>query len=188
MRWPTAWQRGGRIGTGRVFQRPETLHHCRGGRNLATPAEWESQTRLSQDWLHFYSHYVAILRRLTSGRTPGVLHAFCGGGGSSEGDKRAASRRLRPRRRMGVAHEKVRREAKEAVASVLRGKASCAKRYAGGKAPGCRDASGAGKGKTGRASGGQDNSQHFNICDWGWVRVGGYAGGKQGRRRRSAKH
>ena len=39
--------------------------------------------------LDWYSIYVALLRRLNSGRTPVSLQNFCGGGGSSEGCRRA---------------------------------------------------------------------------------------------------
>ena len=40
----------------------------------------------------WYDNYVAILRRLRSGETPGVLELFCGGGGGSEGTRRSGGR------------------------------------------------------------------------------------------------
>ena len=38
------------------------------------------------DW---YGTYVTILARLRARQGGGVLHAFCGGGGSTEGERRA---------------------------------------------------------------------------------------------------
>ena len=40
----------------------------------------------------WYDNYVAILRRLRSGETPGILELFCGGGGGSEGPRRSGGR------------------------------------------------------------------------------------------------
>ena len=40
----------------------------------------------------WYDNYVAILRRLQSGETPGILELFCGSGGGSEGTRRSGGR------------------------------------------------------------------------------------------------
>ena len=86
---PQAWSRGGRAGTSRIFARPETMHRCQGGKNLAGEDAFEQQQQLSQEWLQWYSSYPLILRRLRARQGRGVLHAFCGGGGSTEGERRA---------------------------------------------------------------------------------------------------
>ena len=62
---------------------------CGGGANLASQEEFDQQRALSEEMLDWYSTYVALLRRLRSGVTPFVLQNFCGGGGSSEGTRRA---------------------------------------------------------------------------------------------------
>ena len=82
-----AWSRGGMCGQGRRF--PQVQHRCGGGANLATEGEWDRQKQIGHDCLEFYSTYVKILARLQKGSAIGVLHSFCGGGGSTEGVKRA---------------------------------------------------------------------------------------------------
>ena len=47
--------------------------------------------RIDLDW---YRQYVQLLRRLQSGVTPTVVDAFCGGGGSSDGVRRAGGASL----------------------------------------------------------------------------------------------
>ena len=56
---------------------------------MAGEREFEAQAALSSEMLDWYALYVTLLRRLQSGRTPFVLQNFCGGGGSSEGCRRA---------------------------------------------------------------------------------------------------
>ena len=87
--WPRAWSRGGRVGTGRVFARP--VHRCRGGRALANESEFSEQSARAERMLLWYDQYVTILRRLRSGEAPKLLHLFGGGGGSSEGSRRAGA-------------------------------------------------------------------------------------------------
>ena len=82
-----AWTRGGMRGQGRRFS--PSQHRCGGGANLATEQEWKAQQKLGLAWLEFYSSYTKILARLKRGSAAGVLHAFCGGGGSTEGVTRA---------------------------------------------------------------------------------------------------
>jgi hypothetical protein len=72
-----------------AFGRDEATTRCAGGANLATAAEFAQQRRLAGEMLDWYSTYVAVLRRLQSGTTPFVLQDFVGGGGSSEGCRRA---------------------------------------------------------------------------------------------------
>ena len=86
-RWSGAWKRGGRRGTGRVFEK--VVYRCEGGRNLAQDEEFEAQAQLAQEMLSWYQHYVTVLRRLRSGRQINVIDGFCGGGGSTEGKRRA---------------------------------------------------------------------------------------------------
>ena len=62
---------------------------CGGGARLAEEAQFEAQRRLAAEMLDWYGVYVAILRRLRSGDVPSILQGFCGGGGSSEGARRA---------------------------------------------------------------------------------------------------
>ena len=87
--WPRAWRRGGRAGTGRVFALP--VHRCRGGAVLASDDEFAAQASRAERMLAWYDQYVTILRRLNSGETPKLLHLFGGGGGSSEGSRRAGA-------------------------------------------------------------------------------------------------
>ena len=62
---------------------------CGGGANLATEAEFATQHARAREVLDWYSIYVALLRRLQSGVTPCVVECFCGGGGTTEGTRRA---------------------------------------------------------------------------------------------------
>ena len=71
------------------FVRPARAHRCGGGANLASESEFEAQRRRADEVLDWYRQYVQLLRRLMSGSTPGVVDGFCGGGGSSEGVRRA---------------------------------------------------------------------------------------------------
>ena len=82
-----AWKRGSRKGLGRVWVR--RLHRCQGGKNLADDGEFKRQQQRAEEMLQWYEQYVAIVKRARSGVTPMVLSSFCGGGGSSEGVKRA---------------------------------------------------------------------------------------------------
>ena len=82
-----AWTKGGRRGTGRVFEK--VSHRCRRGKNLASVHEFDAQKELSNQWMDWYGTYVLILARLRARQGGGVLHAFCGGGGSTEGERRA---------------------------------------------------------------------------------------------------
>ena len=88
-RWPSCWARGGRRGTGRVIALRR--HRCGRGRNLASEEEMQAQKDLCEAWLSWYDQYVQIERRLNDGRAPGVLHLYCGSGGSSEGGRRAGA-------------------------------------------------------------------------------------------------
>ena len=86
------WSRGGLRGPLRValaFGRRASRSRCENGANLASDDEFATQRALSEEMLDWYSTYVALLRRLDSGKTPFVIQNFCGGGGSSEGCRRA---------------------------------------------------------------------------------------------------
>ena len=89
LRRPGCWSRGGWKNLGRIF--PPVRHRCQGGKNLAGDAEFKAQEARAEKMLQWYDQYVAILRRLSSGVTPCILHQFGGGGGSSEGGKRAGA-------------------------------------------------------------------------------------------------
>ena len=62
---------------------------CQGGMALAGAAEFAEQRALSDEMLDWYAVYVSLLRRLESGVTPFSIQNFSGGGGSSEGCRRA---------------------------------------------------------------------------------------------------
>ena len=64
-------------------------YRCGGGANLATESEFAEQRERAEQVLDWYRQYVQVLRRLQSGVTPTVVDAFCGGGGSSDGVRRA---------------------------------------------------------------------------------------------------
>ena len=82
------WSRGGMRGLWPVF-RPPTRWACRGGSNLASDADRACQVGASAEVLEWYTTYVDILRRLRKGETPTSVECFCGGGGKSEGVRRA---------------------------------------------------------------------------------------------------
>ena len=73
----------------RLLWRDGPVRRCGGGVNLVTQEERTAQRRLAGRMLDWYAQYVAVLRRLESGVTPRVVHAFCGGGGDTEGVHRA---------------------------------------------------------------------------------------------------
>ena len=62
---------------------------CQGGDALASESEFVEQRQRAEDMLDWYATYVTLLRRLESGVTPFCLQNFVGGGGSSEGCRRA---------------------------------------------------------------------------------------------------
>ena len=64
-------------------------YRCGGGANLASDAEFAAQRERAEHVLDWYRQYVQLLRRLQSGTVPTVVDAFCGGGGSSDGVRRA---------------------------------------------------------------------------------------------------
>ena len=64
-------------------------HRCGDGANLASEEEFAEQRERAEQVLDWYRQYVQLLRRLQSGVTPTVVDDFCGGGGSSEGVRRA---------------------------------------------------------------------------------------------------
>lgn len=66
-----------------------TETRCLGGEALASSAEFAAQKQRADAMLDWYAMYVALLRRLESGVTPFCLQNFVGGGGSSEGCRRA---------------------------------------------------------------------------------------------------
>ena len=85
---PGCWRRGGMRGLMAAL-RWSRSYRCGGGANLASEAEFAAQRERAERVLDWYRQYVQLLRRLMSGATPTVVDAFCGGGGSSEGVRRA---------------------------------------------------------------------------------------------------
>ena len=88
------WRRGGLRGPLLVVRwlistRLARSHRCGDGSNLASESEFVAQQARAEHVLDWYRQYVQLLRRLTSGETPTVLQSFCGGGGSTEGVRRA---------------------------------------------------------------------------------------------------
>ena len=61
---------------------------CKGGRDLATEADFGAQRGVAQDVLAWYAQYSYMLRRLRSGALNTVVHGMVGGGGSAEGTRR----------------------------------------------------------------------------------------------------
>ena len=89
---PGCWTKGRLRGAAAVTSalgRKRVETRCQGGENLAGPSEFETQRALAEEMLDWYSTYVALLRRLESGVTPVSIQNFVGGGGSSEGCRRA---------------------------------------------------------------------------------------------------
>ena len=68
--------------------RPVTRYACGGGANLASDAAFDAQRRLAERVLLWYRQYPDLLRKLSK-RAPAVVDLFCGGGGCSEGIRRA---------------------------------------------------------------------------------------------------
>ena len=87
--------RAGRVSAAAVlislaFMRlPPPATRCNGGVNLAGESDFKRMRQLSNECLDWYGQYVPLLRRLHSGVTPTVVQNFAGGGGSSEGVRRA---------------------------------------------------------------------------------------------------
>ena len=71
--------------------RPVETRTCCHGQNLAGPSDFACQAEVAADCLRWQAQYVHLLRRVESGRQPLVLDLFCGGGGSSEGVRRAGA-------------------------------------------------------------------------------------------------
>ena len=90
---PGCWRRGGMRGL-MIALRLTRSYRCGGGANLATDGEIEAQRARGEAVLDWYAQYPRLLRRLMSGQTPAVVDDFCGGGGASDGVRRAG----------GVAH------------------------------------------------------------------------------------
>ena len=89
---PGCWKAGSLQGPFRVasaWGRRHVVTRCGGGAHLATDEEFAAQRRLGEEMLDWYSIYPALLRRLESGVTPFCIQNFCGGGGASEGCRRA---------------------------------------------------------------------------------------------------
>ena len=84
---PGCWSRGGMRGL--LVYRVPPVFACRGGSALAGESSFIMQQRRAREATAWYQNYVALLRRLRSGRTPTAVVGFCGQGGVSEGIKRA---------------------------------------------------------------------------------------------------
>ena len=82
-----AWGRGLMRGLLPVW-RPVIRYACGGGTNLASDAAFDAQRRLAERVLLWYRQYPDLLRKLSK-RAPAVVDLFCGGGGCSEGIRRA---------------------------------------------------------------------------------------------------
>ena len=72
-----------------VATRFRSSTRCGGGQNLARDAEFDAQRARAEEVLDWYRQYVQLFRRLRSGVTPTIVDDFCGGGGASEGVRRA---------------------------------------------------------------------------------------------------
>ena len=90
---PGCWRRGGMAGVMTAVRRGRS-YRCGGGKNLASDEQFEEQRERAERVLDWYRQYVQLLRRLQSGVTPTVVDVFCGGGGSSEGVRRAGGASL----------------------------------------------------------------------------------------------
>ena len=84
---PGCWRRGGFVGL--CLWRPVNHYECGQGLNLASEAEFKSQAAQASKVLAWYRNYVELLRILQGGRTPTVVEGCCGGGGKTEGVRRA---------------------------------------------------------------------------------------------------
>ena len=81
------WSRGGMPRL--CWLRPVTIFACKGGRMLHGEEVFIQQKARAGKVLLWYSKYVALLRRVESGRTPVALVTFCKQGGVVEGIRRA---------------------------------------------------------------------------------------------------
>ena len=82
------WRRGGLRAIGPV-RANVAMPRCQSrGFKHATDADFAEQKVLAEKVMDWYRPYVDILTRLNKVK-PGIVHAFCGGGGSSEGGARA---------------------------------------------------------------------------------------------------
>jgi len=82
------WRHGGlrAIGPVRV---DVAMPRCQGHSFMhATDADFAEQKALAEKVMDWYRPYVDILTRINKAK-PGIVHAFCGGGGCSEGGARA---------------------------------------------------------------------------------------------------
>lgn len=84
----SCWRRGGMRGLMAALRLTRS-YRCGGGANLASEEEFRAQRERAERVLDWYRQYVQVLRRLQSGTTPSIVDAFCGGGGSSDGVRRA---------------------------------------------------------------------------------------------------
>ena len=82
-----AWSRGALRGLLPVW-RPVVRYACQGGANLASDDAFAAQRRLSGRVLLWYRQYPDLLRKLSK-TAPAIVDLFCGGGGCSEGIRRA---------------------------------------------------------------------------------------------------
>ena len=69
--------------------RPTVVFGCQGGAALATKEDFAAARRRAREACAWYQNYVALLRRLQSGRTPSAVVGFCGQGGVTVGIRRA---------------------------------------------------------------------------------------------------
>ena len=81
------WRRARSSGCRHTW-RPVVHFKCRGGRNLATEAEFAAQRKLARECLAWYAQYSYMFRRLRSGALNTVIHGMVGGGGAAEGTRR----------------------------------------------------------------------------------------------------
>ena len=84
---PGCWRKGG-LANLAIF-RPVTVYACMQGQNLASAEDFAAQARSAKAVLAWYQNYVELLRARSSGHTPTIVEGFCGGGGKSEGYRRA---------------------------------------------------------------------------------------------------
>ena len=69
--------------------RPTVVFGCQGGAALATKEDFAAARQRAREACAWYQNYVALLRRLQSGRTPSAVVGFCGQGGVTVGIRRA---------------------------------------------------------------------------------------------------
>ena len=68
--------------------RPLGLYACRERGGISPESDFEAQRRRAGLVLTWYRQYADLYRRLSK-RPPGLVDLFCGGGGCSEGARRA---------------------------------------------------------------------------------------------------